>query len=37
MQIVSNRDNLHKVSKPVFGEKYLNMLSAEKLTQSAER
>ena len=36
MQIVSNGDNLHDMSKSVFWEqqeKYFNMLSAEKFTQ----
>ena len=36
MQIVSNGDNLHEMSKPIFWEKqkYFNMLSAENFTRS---
>ena len=36
MQIVSNGDNLHDMSKPVFWEKYFKMLTAEIFTQSAK-
>ena len=39
MQIVSNGDNLHEMSKPVFLEKleeYFSMLSAENSTKSAK-
>ena len=35
MQIVSNGDNLHEMSKSVFWEKYFKM-SAEIFTQSAK-
>ena len=40
MQIVSNGDNLHEMSKPVFweeSEKYFNISSAGNFTQSAKR
>ena len=40
MHIVSNGDNLHDISKPVFLEKwenYFKMLSSEILNQSAKR
>ena len=41
MQIVSNGDNLHGMSNPVFWEKgtkiYFKMSSAEKFSQSAKR
>ena len=39
MQIVSNGDNLHEMSNPIFWEIYkkcFNMSSAEKFTQSAK-
>ena len=39
MQTISIKDNLHKMSNPVFWEKrdkYLKMLSAENFTQSAK-
>ena len=39
MQIVSNGDNLHEMSKPVFLEnqiKYFKMVSAENFTQHAK-
>ena len=38
-QIVSIRDNLHKMTKPAFREKeerYFNMSSAENFTQNAK-
>ena len=34
MQIISNGDNLHEMSTPVFLEKYFNMSAAD-FTQSA--
>ena len=42
MQIVSNGDNLHEITNPVFWEKKnkkknFNMSSAENFTQSAKR
>ena len=40
MQIVSIRDNLHKMPNPVFWEKlekYFELLSAEIFTQSVKR
>ena len=37
MHIVSNWDNLHEMSKPVFWEKYSDMLSDENFTHSAKR
>ena len=36
MQIVSNGDNLHEMSKPVFWEKYFSTLSAENFIQHAK-
>ena len=39
MQIVSNGDNWHEISNPVFWEKYekyFDMLFAETFTQSAK-
>ena len=36
MWIVSNGDNLHELSNPVFWEKYFNMSSAENFTKSAK-
>ena len=37
MQIVSNGDNLHEMSNPIFWkkQKYFDVLSAENFTQSA--
>ena len=40
MQIVSDRDNLHEMSNPVFSDKYeiyLKMSTAENFTQRAKR
>ena len=39
MQLISNGEDLHKISNPVSWEKYkkhFNMLSAEIFTQSAD-
>ena len=37
MQTVSNGDNWHEMSDPVFWENYFKMSSAENFTQSAKR
>ena len=40
MQIVSSGDNLHEMSKPIFGQnkkKYFKLSSAEFFTQDAKR
>ena len=37
MQIVSEGDNLHELSKPIFSEKYFKMSSAEVFTPQAKR
>ena len=38
MQIVSEGDNLHEISIPIFWEKYdFKMLSAENFTQHSKR